>query len=233
MRTLVLSLMLLPLAASALASQQPGALTPFAAAQAEAHLRDQLPCLGCHQLAAQGGMTAPTLDGVGARLSASAIRAVITDPQRERPGSVMPRVPMRRETLDLIVRFLAGLGGREGASGVGRGGIPVIAAPPAGRRDGAGLYATYCAACHGTRGDGDGPNAGSLPVRPTPHSSADYMRHRSDDALYDAIAAGGRIMGRSPLMPPYGETLTPLEIRSLVAHLRELCGCAGPDWSRR
>jgi mono/diheme cytochrome c family protein len=59
------------------------------------------------------------------------------------------------------------------------------------------------------------------------------MSRRSDDALYDAIAAGGRIMGRSPRMPPFGETLSPREIRALVAHLRELCACAGPEWSRR
>ncbi len=35
------------------------------------------------------------------------------------------------------------------------------------------------------------------------------MSRRPDDALYDAIAAGGAVMGRSPRMPAFGATLGP------------------------
>jgi mono/diheme cytochrome c family protein len=59
------------------------------------------------------------------------------------------------------------------------------------------------------------------------------MRARSDDALFDTIAGGGAIMNRSPRMPPFGETLSASEIRSLVAEIRRLCGCEGPSWSVR
>jgi hypothetical protein len=58
------------------------------------------------------------------------------------------------------------------------------------------------------------------------------MSTRSDDALYDAIAAGGLVMNRSPRMPAFGASLTPDEIQSLVRHIRELCGCQAPAWSR-
>ena len=58
------------------------------------------------------------------------------------------------------------------------------------------------------------------------------MSARPDDALYDAIAVGGYIMGRSNRMPPYGETLSREQIRALVRHLRTLCACEGPAWSR-
>ena len=85
---------------------------------------------------------------------------------------------------------------------------------------------------HGTNGGGDGPNARYLPVRPTVHSDSAHMSERHDAALYDAIYAGGAIMGKSNRMPPFGFTLSSEEIGALVRHLRELCRCEGPAWSR-
>ena len=58
------------------------------------------------------------------------------------------------------------------------------------------------------------------------------MSRRSDDMLFDAIAAGGAVLNRSPRMPPFGETLSREEIRGLVRHIRALCRCEGPAWSR-
>lgn len=43
--------------------------------------------------------------------------------------------------------------------------LMLAACAPAGR-DGAQLYARHCAACHGTGGAGDGPEAARLPVPP-------------------------------------------------------------------
>ena len=58
------------------------------------------------------------------------------------------------------------------------------------------------------------------------------MSLRSDDALYDTIAAGGAVMNRSARMPAFGGSLQPAQIRALVAHVRRLCACDGPPWSR-
>jgi hypothetical protein len=58
------------------------------------------------------------------------------------------------------------------------------------------------------------------------------MARRSDDALFDTIFSGGYIMNRSNFMPPFGATLTRDEIRGLVGHIRTLCRCQGPAWSR-
>jgi hypothetical protein len=57
------------------------------------------------------------------------------------------------------------------------------------------------------------------------------MGLRTDDRLYDAIHAGGAIMGGSARMPGFGQTLTPAQIRLLVAHIRELCHCRQPAWA--
>ncbi|OLC08466.1 MAG: hypothetical protein AUH41_08265 [Gemmatimonadetes bacterium 13_1_40CM_66_11] len=95
-------------------------------------------------------------------------------------------------------------------------------------RDTRTLYLTFCSGCHGTTGRGDGPNAKFLPVRPAVHVDARTMSQRSDDMLFDAIAAGGYVLGRSNRMPGFGATLTNAEIRGLVGYIRELCRCEGP-----
>ncbi len=216
--TLALSLSLV---APTAASQ---ALSRFAEQKAEMLLRDKLPCLGCHQMGKEGGRLAPDLATVRQRRSAEYIAAIVADPQRVRPGSMMPRHPQPAAQEQLISRYLATRpGSATGAAGV-------LPAPREDRAAGT-LYARFCAGCHGTSGGGDGPNAKSLPVPPAVHSSAAQMSLRSDDALFDAISGGGAIMNRSARMPAFGLALAPTEIRSLVRHIRELCRCQGPAWS--
>jgi mono/diheme cytochrome c family protein len=186
-----------------------------------------LPCLGCHELDGEGGRVAPSLTTVAGRRDAAYIGAIIDDPQRVVPGAAMPKTPMAASARELITEYLA-RGAQQGIAPE----APQLRPSPA--RDGApsSLYNRWCAACHGPSGGGDGPNAKYLPVRPAIHNSAAQMRARSDDALFDAIAGGGAIMGKSPRMPAFGATLSPPEIRSLVSYIRTLCACEGPAWSR-
>lgn len=216
-------------AARAPQSPSPSGLSPFERAKAEALLRDRLPCLGCHRLGDDGGRIGPDLTSVGARRSAEEIAALIRDPQGIVPGVVMPPVPMPEAWRGLIVAYLA-----ERVTDAGARSAPLPRPPEATSRvePAATLYARYCAACHGAQGRGDGANAEYLPVRPTVHADRAHMATRSDDALFDAIFAGGYVVGRSPRMPPFGQLLTRDEIRALVRHLRALCGCEGPGWSR-
>jgi len=93
-------------------------------------------------------------------------------------------------------------------------------------------YARHCALCHGPTGNGDGLNARYLPVRPTAHADSGYMSRRPDDTLFDGIHSGAGILNRSPYMPPWGETFSRTEIAGLVQYIRQLCHCAGPEWSR-
>jgi mono/diheme cytochrome c family protein len=208
-------------------AQSPSA---FSRRKAEALLRDHLPCLGCHRLNGEGGTIGPDLTTVRQRRSPEYIAAMIADPQGVVPGSAMPRTRMPESTRDLITKYLASLPGTDSSSARR---APSPAAPPAAPRpDGPALYARWCAACHGPKGSGDGPNAGHLPVKPAAHSSREAMSARPDDSLFDTIAAGGAVMNRSPRMPAFGATLSAAEIRALVRHIRTLCRCEGPAWSR-
>lgn len=219
------------LAAQAPAAQQrrdgssSDGLSRFAEHKAERLLREKLPCLGCHQMGNEGGRLAPDLATVRERRSPEYIAAIVADPERVRPGTMMPRHAQPAAQEQLIVRYLSA---RPGAA---LGAVEASPAPREDRSAGA-LYARFCAGCHGVAGGGDGPNAKSLPIPPAVHNSAAQMSARSDDALFDAISGGGAIMNRSARMPAFGLTLAPAEIRALVRHIRELCKCEGPAWSR-
>jgi mono/diheme cytochrome c family protein len=152
---------------------------------------------------------------------------MIADPQQVSPVSDAAN-GHAMSTRELVTRYSRVPGNAEGAVTLSAGPAPDASGSP----NGAALYAKWCAACHGETGRGDGSNAASLPVKPAVHSSRDAMSPRPDDSLFDTIAAGGAVMNRSPRMPAFGATLSPGEIRALVRHIRTLCRCEGPSWSR-
>lgn len=101
--------------------------------------------------------------------------------------------------------------------------IPAAAAEPIGdAARGAKDYATYCAVCHGVGGEGDGPLASRLEPKPSDHTDAEAMARLSDAELFRLLKEGGAAVGRSPLMLPWGKTLSDERIAGLVAYLRTL-----------
>ena len=97
--------------------------------------------------------------------------------------------------------------------------------PPSGEPDLAGAkanYGLYCASCHGTDGCGDGPLSASLDPKPALHCDGDYMNALSDEHLFEVVKDGGQAVGKSPLMAPWGGTLTDAQVHDMVAFLRTL-----------
>jgi mono/diheme cytochrome c family protein len=106
-------------------------------------------------------------------------------------------------------------------------GVHSLAGDTALRTEGEKIYTHYCSPCHGVKGDGKGFNAKNLDPRPANHADAEFMAKRTDKELADAISGGGRFVGKSSLMPPWGETLSRAQIRNLVMYMRKLCQCEG------
>ncbi|MEE8582046.1 MAG: cytochrome c [Myxococcota bacterium] len=97
------------------------------------------------------------------------------------------------------------------------------AAPrPADPVQGETLYQTYCASCHGPRGDADGPLSQALDPRPAKHSDGSYMNGLGNEHLLKVVRDGGVAVGKSPLMAPWGTILSEEQIRDLVAFTRSL-----------
>lgn len=84
------------------------------------------------------------------------------------------------------------------------------------------LYATYCGSCHGARGAGDGPVAAGLDPKPAKHTDGAYMNALSNEHLFKVIQKGGPAVGKSPMMAPWGGTLSDAQIWDVIAFVRSL-----------
>ena len=92
------------------------------------------------------------------------------------------------------------------------------------------VFTFYCAQCHGLEGKGDGPNVTKdLPVTPRNFTNAKEMEKLSDADLKNVILDGGPALSKSPIMPPWSETLSEEEVDALVGHLRKICACTGKE----
>lgn len=82
------------------------------------------------------------------------------------------------------------------------------------------LFAHYCTTCHGDEGKGDGQNASNL--NPPPPDLTISKNSRDPDYVHRVIAQGSAAVGRSPLSPPWGRSLSPQEVNYLVAYCAAL-----------
>lgn len=95
----------------------------------------------------------------------------------------------------------------------------------ASEQDGETIYKAHCTPCHGTTGEGNGPRAIELKIKPRNHTQASYMSTRTDKQLKNVIRNGGISISKSPLMPAWKDKLSEKQIEALVRHLRKLCSC--------
>lgn len=90
------------------------------------------------------------------------------------------------------------------------------------------VFGFYCAQCHGVEGKGDGPNVtADFPVDPRNFTNAEEMEKLSDADIKNVILEGGPVASKSPMMPPWGKTLSGEQVDALVKYLRKLCSCEG------
>jgi cytochrome c oxidase cbb3-type subunit III len=151
------------------------------------------------------------------------------DPARVVPGSLMPNMGLSEEQIDLLTFYMLSLRRSE---------VPEaywpkdrIRAERFGERefatDGHTLYETFCAACHGDRGQG--LRYPGMPLFPAV-GNPDLYAVAADDFLVETIRIGRP--GRR--MPGFGEEgggLRREEIRRIVSYLREQSGVPEPEVS--
>jgi len=86
-------------------------------------------------------------------------------------------------------------------------------------RIGRAIYLGRCSLCHGSLGLGDGKMSRII-KNPPPFNLT--LSRAPDAYLNEMIHKGGKEMGRSPRMPPFGEDLTKSEIASVIMFIKTL-----------
>lgn len=86
------------------------------------------------------------------------------------------------------------------------------------------VFQNYCALCHGVHADGRGRAARIYNPKP-----ANLRESTKPDAYKEAIVRrGGKAMGRSEYMPPWGGELTDEQIADVVQFLRSIAHTGAP-----
>ncbi len=84
------------------------------------------------------------------------------------------------------------------------------------------VFYQYCVWCHADASPAGPSNRSNLTPVPTLLNDGSVLNAQSDEYLQNIITLGGGAMGKSAMMPPYGKTLTPDEIRSVIAFTRAI-----------
>jgi mono/diheme cytochrome c family protein len=89
------------------------------------------------------------------------------------------------------------------------------------------IFTTNCASCHGESGKGDGPVGAALNPHPRDFTKGEFKfdaakdgKPGSDAALTNVIKNGAGVYGGSPLMAPWGGTLSDADIQNVIAYIR-------------
>ncbi len=109
-----------------------------------------------------------------------------------------------------------------------------LQAPPGVPAEGRKLFLHHCAACHGNEGKGNGPFAARIAAMSN-HAvvrnltDAQYMSTLTDRKIYATISLGGGHFHKAVQMPAWNLTLSPAQIKDLVAYVRTLSGTTSPS----
>jgi len=82
------------------------------------------------------------------------------------------------------------------------------------------VFYQYCVWCHADASPAGPSNRSNLTPTPALLNDGSVLNNQNDEYLQNMITLGGSAMGKSAMMPPYGGTLTPDDIRSVIAFAR-------------
>jgi cytochrome c oxidase cbb3-type subunit 3 len=195
-----------------------------------------LGCRGCHKIGGVGGDDGPDLTRVGQKdpvlTPFSNVKGPHTldnwlkehfrNPAEIVPGSAMPQLGLTEEQIEHLTFYMLSL--RRGNFAESLWPRDRIRAERFGARefatDGATIYGTFCASCHGPAGEGMRyPNMPPFPAIGNP----DFLRLVDDKFIRDTVHSGRP--GRR--MPAWGEKeggLRPEEVDAVVTYVRTMGG---------
>lgn len=152
-----------------------------------------LKCAYCHSLAGKGGKVGPELDKVAADETEDWLAKHFRDPQAATPGSVMPKLNLLADEIQVLVAYMKSLG------------------PGPYTEEAPKLFAESCVACHrvGNEGGDVGPDLSLI-------GSA------RDKAFLSRYIADPSRLNPASTMPGFKGQLTDLQIEDLARYLASL-----------
>lgn len=81
------------------------------------------------------------------------------------------------------------------------------------------IFQHYCQICHGVEGKGDGMNSFLLEPTPRDFTSPDFWAATTRERVWYAVSQGGRSVGKSQFMPPWGRVLSKDEIQGVIDYI--------------
>jgi mono/diheme cytochrome c family protein len=84
------------------------------------------------------------------------------------------------------------------------------------------LFYQDCVWCHADSTPAGPSNRSNVNPTPPLFNDGTVLNRETDNFLQNITALGGSAMGKSAMMPAYGKTLTPEEIRDLIAYTRAI-----------
>lgn len=84
------------------------------------------------------------------------------------------------------------------------------------------IFYTYCVWCHADATPAGPSNRSNLTPVPPLMNDGEKLNGESDEYLQNTITLGGNALGKSEMMPPYDKTITPEEIKAVIAFARAI-----------
>ncbi len=84
------------------------------------------------------------------------------------------------------------------------------------------LFYANCVWCHADAAPAGPSNRSNVTPTPSLMNDGDKLNGLSDEYMENMIALGGAAVGKSAMMPPWGRTLSPDEIRAVSAFTRAI-----------
>lgn len=97
------------------------------------------------------------------------------------------------------------------------------------------IYAAKCALCHGDSGDGKGPGAVSLPLKPADLTDANMVAEMPGNFWYWRVSEGGLVepfKSKGSAMPAWKGDLSQSDRWAVIAYAHTLSGHRGPHTAK-
>ena len=84
------------------------------------------------------------------------------------------------------------------------------------------VFYQYCVWCHADATPAGPSNRSNVTPVPPLMNDGEKLNGESDEFLQNIITLGGSALGKSAMMPPYGKTLSPADIKAVICFTRAI-----------